>query len=436
MEPPPPQAVPQSAIPRISSNLAVPSSSRPTTGASPTSYGAMTGISFTNGGGFSFEESRRNGMPIGSGATPKSYKRNVSGSGMEMSPYSTSINMEPMSFSSSAQAFGLGSIMSSSLRRSYAAAVSGSQNNLASSFASMSFQPQSLGTSYSRRQVHSLMLRSDNDIAKDYNCCGIDLPGIHALMEHVEDMHPEGMDDMSTKDGSGLSTVDNAIAMDMELEDIPEASGSETRSSQSPKPTGPTYAIPPSSKPTTPDAEKGAPFSPTSAWLKSEVLVSPANEPPTAKSTQSHSSSSTPPDGSLATPTTSQQHSPVFTPKIATARGFVGTGVGGVTQQSAGFRQQRFERAFNDVVTGKKDNKVPDSVAPGMLFAAGPSRQGIPTVPAVGRNGQPAPPVKESDPPLPAPSLFSPHKPWRCPTPGCNKAYKQSNGLKYHQQKG
>jgi len=412
-------------------------------GASPSSYGAMTGISFTNGGGFSFE-GNRNGMPIG--ATPKSFKRIASGSGgmgmgmgMDMSPnvYSTSINMEPMSFSSSAQAFGLGSLMSSSLRRSYAAAVSGS-NNLSSSFASMSFQPQSLGTSYSRRQVHSLM-RTDNDIAKDYNCCGIELPGIHALMEHVEDCHPNGMDEMSmgNSNANALSTVDNAIAMDMELEDIPEASGSETRSSQSPRPLGPTYAIPPStsSKPTTPDAEKAAPFSPTSAWLKSDVLVSPA-DPPAAKSTQSHSSSSTPPDGSLATPATSAQHSPVFTPKINATRGFMGTGVGGVQQPSAGIRQQRFERAFNDVVTGKKDNKVPDSVAPGMLFAAGPSRAGIPTIPAIGKNGQTAPPSKADEPPLPAPSLFSPHKPWRCPTPGCNKAYKQSNGLKYHQQKG
>ena len=37
---------------------------------------------------------------------------------------------------------------------------------------------------------------------------------------------------------------------------------------------------------------------------------------------------------------------------------------------------------------------------------------------------------------MPQPSLFTTHKPWRCPNPGCNKAYKQSNGLKYHQQKG
>jgi transcription factor SFP1 len=299
----------------------------------------------------------------------------------------------------------------------------------------MSFQPQSLGTSYSRRQVHSLMLRSDNEIAKDYQCCGIDLPGIHALMEHVEDMHPDGSDPVANYAAQyGSSTVDNAIAMDMELEDIPEASGSDTRSSQSPKPTGPTYAIPPStSKPSTPDVEKGAPFSPTSAWLKSEVLVSPAAEPSATKSNQS-SSSSTPPDGTLATPLASRQHSPVFTPKIGTTRGFMGTGVG-VQSSSAGLRQQRFDRAFNDVVTGKKDNKIPDSVAPGMLFATGPVQAGIPTVPAVGRNGQPAP-TKENEAPLPAPSLFSPHKPWRCPTPGCNKAYKQSNGLKYHQQKG
>jgi transcription factor SFP1 len=40
------------------------------------------------------------------------------------------------------------------------------------------------------------------------------------------------------------------------------------------------------------------------------------------------------------------------------------------------------------------------------------------------------------EPHLPQPSLFTTHKAWRCPNPGCNKAYKQSNGLKYHLQKG
>jgi transcription factor SFP1 len=36
----------------------------------------------------------------------------------------------------------------------------------------------------------------------------------------------------------------------------------------------------------------------------------------------------------------------------------------------------------------------------------------------------------------PQPSLFSTHRPFRCPQPGCQKSYKQANGLKYHMLKG
>lgn len=469
MQSPPAQSVPTPMHRRVSNNLAPPSGpSR--TGASPSSYGAMTGISFTNGGGFSFEGNRYgvpvgNGSGSGSGFTPKSYKRSVSGlgggggGGME-SPsnvFSTSINMEPGSaFSSSAQAFGLGSsmMMSSSLRRSYAAAVSGRGEpmNLSSSFASMSFQPMSLGTSYSKTQVHHLMNRTDAELTKSYVCCGMALDGLHALLEHVEDAHPAGDESMAGGGAGGAGaggadgSVANAIAMDMELEDIPEASGSSTRSSLSPKPTGPTYAIPPTSsstsKPPTPDAEKAAPSFSTSALSISDVLRSPpVIEPSISKSS---SSSSSPADGTLATPSTSKQPSPVFAPKINPTRGFLGV----AQQPYSTVQQSRLDRAFNEVVAGRKDDSqpselsdLPKAVAPGVLFASTVAGLGIPTTPPVpGGNGQTTPKegenAKTADPPLPAPSLFSTHKPWRCPNPGCNKAYKQSNGLKYHQQKG
>lgn len=465
MQSPPPQSVPTPMNRNNqhnnsnSSNLAPPGPSR--TGASPGSYGAMTGISFTNGGGFSFEN--RHGVPVGgsngtAGMTPKSYKRNLSGHGLE-SPsnvFSTSINMEPGSaFSTSAHAFGLGSssmMMSSSLRRSYASALlgRGEPMNLSSSFASMSFQPMSLGTSYSKSQVHHLINRSDAELTKSYVCCGMTLDGLHALLEHVEDAHPAG-DESGSGGGAGGTdgTVDNAIAMDMELEDIPEASGSSTRSSLSPKPTGPTYAIPPttaSSKPPTPDTERSAaPFS-SSALSISDVLTSPPTIEPAISKSKSSSSSSSPADGTLTTPTTSKQPSPVFAPKVNPTRGFLG-----VAQQQpyASVHQKRLDRAFNEVVAGRKEDgqqsetsDIPRAVAPGVLFASTVAGLGIPTTPPVpGAAGQTTTKegetnTKSNDPPLPAPSLFSTHKPWRCPNPGCNKAYKQSNGLKYHQQKG
>lgn len=456
MQSPPPQSVPTPMNRHNQNNssnhsLAPPGPSR--TGASPGSYGAMTGISFTNGGGFSFEG--RHGLPVNGAGTPKSYKRNLSGLGMDGSPsnaLSTSINMEPGSaFSTSAHAFGLlGSssmMMSSSLRRSYASAVlgRGEPMNLSSSFASMSFQPMSLGTSYSKSQVHHLINRSDAELTKSYVCCGMTLDGLHSLLEHVEDAHPAG-DESGAGGGGTDGTVDNAIAMDMELEDIPEASGSSTRSSLSPKPTGPTYAIPPtasSSKPATPDAERSAaPFS-SSALSISDVLTSPPTAEPAIS--KSSSSSSSPADGTLTTPTTSKQPSPVFAPKVNPTRGFLGVAQ---HQPYASVHQKRLDRAFNEVVAGRKEdgsqsekNDIPRAVAPGVLFASTVAGLGIPTTPPVpGAPGQTTPKegenAKSNDPPLPAPSLFSTHKPWRCPNPGCNKAYKQSNGLKYHQQKG
>ena len=68
MPSPPPQPVPaQSTRSKAAANLVVPlSSSRP--GVSPSSYGAMTGISFTNGGGFSFEGPSRSKWGNGVGS--------------------------------------------------------------------------------------------------------------------------------------------------------------------------------------------------------------------------------------------------------------------------------------------------------------------------------------------------------------------------------
>lgn len=352
--------------------------------------------------------------------------------------FSTSITMDPGSFAASTAAFNLPPNMSSSYyRRSYAAAVSG-RENLSTSFASMSFQPMSLGTSYSKSKVHSLM-KTDAELTKSYECCGQNHEGLHALLEHVEDAHPFAD---SEPPNSGFSPVTQAIAMDLDLEAEHNASSPGSGSSASGNTNvGPTYPLP-TSKATTPDGELPPPkFAPLSL---SDVLTSPPNnEVPT----QTPSNSSSPPDGSLATPTTSAQPSPVFAvPKVVPARGFLNPAR--PMQQ-----QKRLDRAFNEVVAAAVDKQngeserasdVPTAVAPGVLFASAVAGLGIPTTPPVAGQPQPAAPIKEAgdasastaEPALPQPSLFSTHKPWRCPNPGCNKAYKQSNGLKYHQQKG
>ncbi|WVW83781.1 hypothetical protein I302_105802 [Kwoniella bestiolae CBS 10118] len=531
MPSPPPQPVP--APKQRTSNphggLNAPQSIR-MGGASPMSYGAMTGISFTNGGGFSFENKPRSvkwGNAGAGGSGPMgSYGARFygdAGGDSPMIPFSSSITMEPSSFAASAHAFNLpsGSMSSSYHRRSYAAVASsiprGGDYNLSNSFASMSFQPMSLGTSYSKSQVTNMMRnkpRSDAELTQAYECCGKTHAGLHALLEHVEDCHPFSdpnipPDNNNTNNNNpgGFSPVTNA--MDLDLDDVEaelpsnnnKTSITSARSSISPNLTNavpvPSYPLPTSgSKATTPTEQASIGKSPLKL---SDVLKSPPEVESTLTSnanaslmgnkasnltlTRTGSTGSSPPEGSLATPTTSTQPSPVFAqPKINPARPlptFLGSTGGGIRPAA---QQMRFDRAFNEVVAGPKTttatttgdakSSVPTAVAPGVLFASAVSSLGIPTIPpnqqkqtatqstnpstgittpqeelpegattpnTVSGNTTPnktANGFTMNDIQLPAPSLFSSSRPWRCPNPGCNKSYKQSNGLKYHQMKG
>ena len=360
---------------------------------------------------------------------------------------------ESSSFATSANAFGLPTSTSSSYqRRSYAAALS---SNISTSFASMSFQPMSLGTSWSKSQIHSLMqTRSDAELTKGYECCGQKHEGLHALLEHVEDAHPLGDPDVPDAHfAPGFTPVTHAMELDFEGLDhqMPAhqagdgSTPASTRSSQSPI-SVPSYPLPPSaSKSPTPTDKSPTPLN------ISDVLASPPESDPTltAQNALGGSASSSPPEN-LATPTTSAHPSPVFAaPKINPARpGFLGS-----TAPRHPAQQKRFDRAFNEVVAGSASTDpdaltTPTAVAPGVLFASAVAGLGIPTTPPINGGPQPEQNVdgeatpdasvagKVADAQLPQPSLFSMHKPWRCPNPGCNKAYKQSNGLKYHQQKG
>lgn len=402
--------------------------------------------------------------------------------------FSTSINMDMGSFAASSAMFGLPMAMSSSYaRKSYAAAVGGRDygvNALSASLASVAMG--SLGRSYSRSQLETLMsLRTDAEHTKEYDCCGLTHHGLHALLEHVEDQHPYSDPNMPD---AGFSPV--TLAMDLDLEGDgdttePPSTTQSARSSTSPRPMYPltpsssvgpkpdppvTAAAAVTSKATsTPTAiaqpPAAAPASTVTALSLSDVLKSPPeSENPSLLSSLPVPSASTSPSSS----TTATNSSPPFAPKItAASRGaFLGP-----TPKTG---QNRFDRAFNEVVAGKAglvDDATkppgPTAVAPGVLFTAA-AALGMPSAPQVvgrrdgvagsGATGAAATPAtteggeqdkkddkdatangdrpKPPEPQLPQPSLFTTHKAWRCPNPGCNKAYKQSNGLKYHLQKG
>lgn len=393
--------------------------------------------------------------------------------------------MDPGSFAASSAAFGLPIAGASSYtRRSYAMAVSYGKeynpNMLSASLASLttgnSMGLGSLGYSYSRNQLETLRsLRNNEDLNQDYECCGTHHNGLHALLEHVEDQHP--YTDSAMPD-AGFSPV--TLAMDLDLGEgdgdgeVPSATHS-NRSSTSPRPV-PHYPLTPTSgagpKPDAP-AQPPATIAPLQL---SDVLKSP----PTDDSTLALPSTS--PD-MLLTPTQSTRSSPTQSSPFGAAPKITQASRSAFLSGPAKTGPNRFDRAFNEVVAGKAgltDDPAqppgPTAVAPGVLFTAA-AAMGIPSAPSVvGRqngtvgNGTVTPTAttgateeatktteteatadatkageekpangdkpKVPEPQLPQPSLFTTHKAWRCPNPGCNKAYKQSNGLKYHLQKG
>lgn len=93
-----------------------------------------------------------------------------------------------------------------------------------------------------------------------------------------------------------------------------------------------------------------------------------------------------------------------------------------------------------------------DAVPPNILFTAGPGTQTISAARPETFGGEPEQEDAEAGSKGPGwkvpnadgtqsevnpqPSLFSTHRPFRCPQPGCQKSYKQANGLKYHMLKG
>lgn len=417
-------------------------------------------------------------------------------------PFGQSVNMDG-SFAASSAAFGL--MGSSWTRRSYAAAAGGrelySPANLSASLASLTTNPMgSLSHSYTRGHLETMMnRRNEAEYTKEYDCCGVKHNGLHALLEHVEDQHPYLESHMPD---AGFSPVTLAMDLDLEgdLDNVPSTTNS-TRSSTSPRPV-PNYPLTPTTtnvpKTDAPASTTGNATTTNAANGNSNATVNPSSVTPlqlsdVLKSPAGGEASSLP--GLNGQVVDLSSGVPKFTSSASR-----GAFLGGPAKTG----QQRFDRAFNEVVAGKAGledpNKPPGltAVAPSVLFTSA-SAMGHPQASAiVGRRegtagsgsatpaaptantsgtatpatpttataptdatattttetkaedgdkpeekadttgGPPPPPgaPKLTDPPLPPPSLFTTHKAWRCPNPGCNKAYKQSNGLKYHLQKG
>lgn len=459
------------------------------------SFGAaMSGVSFGNSnmpGARSFRPGSYGNM-FYDGGSPRLFDS-------PHMPFGQSINMDG-SFATSSAAFNLAGSYRGG--RSYAEAARGpgdySPAMLSHSLASTSLRDQMgsyIGSSYKRSQLErmlSISIGRSKENEETYTCCGLKFIGLHQLTEHIEDNPEDHQDDPEPHhDGGMFSPLVMGMDLDLETEayNVPSTTNS-TRSSTSPRPV-PNYPLTPTTS-TAPRADASASSNEsngTNGLKLSEWLKSPAHSDASALVAAN--------DGGHIVDLSSG------IPKFASAvrGGFRGAKV-------PGGHQQRFDRAFNEVVAGHADKPPgPLAVAPSVLFTKVPAmglaqasavvgrREGasgtatganapvpastpnptaagatpaqdaslpptsqaataevkkkegeapaVKTDTAVAPEGAPPPPpgmkapdARAADTPLPPPSLFTTHKAWRCPNPGCNKAYKQSNGLKYHLAKG
>ncbi|KLT38462.1 hypothetical protein CC85DRAFT_305951 [Cutaneotrichosporon oleaginosum] len=332
-----------------------------------------------------------------------------------------------------------------------------------------------------------------------YQCCGSKFVGLHALTEHVEENPNDHQDDPEPHNDGGMFSP-LVMGMDLDLEtdpyNVPSTTNS-TRSSTSPRPV-PNYPLTPTNS-TAPRAETATSNDSSTAnglklseWLKSPTNNDASSVLPGALGTDGGNvvdlSSGVPKFASAVRGGFNggkplggrQRFDRAFNEVVAGRAGledpnkppgpiavapsvlFTKVPAMGLPQASA-----VVGRREGTVGTPAGAAAVPAPVATN--GAAAPVANGATAVPAApaaaaaaaadvkkegeentdkkdvvaGGEAPPPPPpgakapdARAADTPLPPPSLFTTHKAWRCPNPGCNKAYKQSNGLKYHLAKG
>lgn len=257
---------------------------------------------------------------------------------------------------------------------------------------------------------------------RNYTCCGIALPDLHALVEHFESCHVEIL--LGPYDADAPSPDDGTPAFDADDMELSEPSPS---------------------PPATPALHASA-FDPIRIIsLNGDPDRAPAflRAPP-----QYHSSYS-----SLAGANgTGQPH-----PAPSAFNAYAGysdysSNLPG-TDPSPSAPDAQKENAAAGTARAAAAAAPGQCLPPALLFSLSATPSPLNT-PASSRTGSPtlspapffdAPPPPPPAPPH-APLPLHPHraprapltlaKPFRCPKPGCNKSYKQQNGLKYHLSHG
>ncbi|KAJ7485206.1 hypothetical protein B0H11DRAFT_2231403 [Mycena galericulata] len=321
------------------------------------------------------------------------------------------------------------------------------------------------------------------ELCRNYTCCGMHLPDLHALLEHFEEVHivvldraqppqiqipfnPQVVPPETTPQpphhqpaySTPFDTDDMDLGLDYEDASPPPPSTAPTSTVTSRAPS-------PSPSPSEGGVQRPAlnisltafPFREGIHHAHAHTPLSASVGPFSAYARYTANANAEYPSPSSASnpgmPITSQdvadytpeRDATAIAPALVFATGEeLGVGAAGTSQTSAasGSRVK--------TTTSKRMRSGPPSPS---------SRAGTPTASA-SSSALPSPSVTTSHPGFPSaststptassstapstaaaapntnPTILLPHKPFRCPKPNCSKSYKQANGLKYHMTHG
>jgi len=315
--------------------------------------------------------------------------------------------------------------------------------------------------------------RLEQSFCKGYYCCGINLDDLHGLLEHFEEHHVLG-----TSPAGSILANQIAAVLPPQSKDLASSKGanqlgqaqSSPAGNPSNLPSGGAFSMDDIDMEMDDDLRLGNFVSPTSLQNNNanQAGVNRVKPPhplafSTRRSASPHSTNSSPDMSAPSTPTMDSDMESDFDPSASSSSLHFFPPMGTITPSMLYPRKRSNSPpvvfpdhfsinspAFNatetpQTVTGNQLQQ--QSVQPQVLQGSGSTSTGAPIIMGTdptsttlnplnlgpGQQGFVAPP-----PTLPSGRVWTPpaSKPFKCPVPGCDKAYKQQNGLKYHRLHG
>lgn len=311
---------------------------------------------------------------------------------------------------------------------------------------------------------NGLPFRAESEFCKNYNCCGMELKDLHDLIQHYEEAHVVVLDDSKKEDHDGF---DDAQVDDMDLSTSPSSMNQDSKLARMSLSAMAAAAVAHSDKNN--DA--------TSAF-ETSILHSNPRGAPTSLHAKAPLGSFGPPfspnlESEMSSQPTSQDDDEMFDAEPSSS-------------MSSHSSQAINAMPLFPSTSGNngQNNEQPQCVTPGLLFpttgaqrgaadaaikaynsgnnnnnnltnnnSSTPATSTTPLQPSssVGTPSASGKVTPTSSTPTPSMSSVAPaglsgtpvdsgeagnDKPFKCPNPGCSKAYRQANGLKYHRLHG